>query len=268
MTKCPSCGSSGLFLKTVGCSWCNRITCQKCTKHNLVEVKLESEAINQPPYKARDAYTTLVACSQECVDAFAKKVMDYPMIADVGTDTVNFGRNAFKLWEKAVLKAFTEAPSRNQAIVRMVEKAMRLDTEKARSLLTRRLENGIAVPGGFMDRFRDHALLVMAQNLEQAGRPLDAATGYERLKMYDKARQLREKDKQVIVKQTAVALDLNTLLDQVRKEGLVAVYKCPNCGGNLRINKESKASSLRTCAHCGKEIQAMDLSDFLKTILS
>jgi hypothetical protein len=263
MTKCPSCGNSGLFLKTFPCAWCNRMICQKCAQYTMVEAKLDVGKTNMPP-----SYMNLIACSLECSNDFAQRVVDYPAIADIGTDTTAFGKNARELWNRAVCKAFADAPERNQEVIKIVEIAVQLDSEQYNALLTRRLDKGAWVPGGLMDRFVERARLACAQNLERVGRPLDAAVEYEHLKMYDKARQLREKDKQVIVKQTTIALDLNALLNQVRNEGLVAVYKCPNCGGNLRINKESTASSLRICVHCGKEIHAMDLTDFLKTVLS
>jgi len=67
---------------------------------------------------------------------------------------------------------------------------------------------------------------------------------------------------------TQVTVDLNTLLQQVKDSGLVAVYRCPHCGGALRIAKETSISSLKNCVYCGSQIEAIDLADFLKTVLS
>jgi hypothetical protein len=56
--------------------------------------------------------------------------------------------------------------------------------------------------------------------------------------MYEKAGQLRQMQKQVVVKQTVVSVDLNNLLQQIRVGGIVALYRCPRCGGNLKIDKK------------------------------
>ena len=86
--------------------------------------------------------------------------------------------------------------------------------------------------------------------------------------MYEKAKSLREKDKQMIVKRTEVSFNLNELLKQIKDGGIVAVYRCPHCNGTLRINNKTSLKSLKTCEHCGSEIETVDLADFLKTALS
>jgi transcription initiation factor IIE alpha subunit len=109
----------------------------------------------------------------------------------------------------------------------------------------------------------------LAFNLEKCGRHLDAAKIYEeQLKMYEEAKLLREKDKQMIVKRTEVSINLNELLKQIKDGGIVAVYRCPNCNGTLKINNKTSLKSLKTCEHCGSEIETVDLADFLKTALS
>jgi DNA-directed RNA polymerase subunit RPC12/RpoP len=74
--------------------------------------------------------------------------------------------------------------------------------------------------------------------------------------------------KQVVVKQTVVSVDLNSLLQQIRDGGIVALYRCPRCGGNLKIDKETTIESLKVCPYCGSNIKAMDLAEFLRTALS
>jgi DNA-directed RNA polymerase subunit RPC12/RpoP len=111
--------------------------------------------------------------------------------------------------------------------------------------------------------------LALAEYLEEVGRYLDAANIYERqLKMYDKARELRTGDRQLTIKKMSVSVDLNELLRQIRDGGIVAIYKCPNCGGKLKVGKDSTVEKMRTCEHCGNEIQTADLAEFLKDILS
>jgi len=86
--------------------------------------------------------------------------------------------------------------------------------------------------------------------------------------MYEKAGQLKQKQKQVVVKQVVVSVDLNNLLQRIKDGGIVVVYRCPNCGGNLKIGKEAAIESLRVCPYCGLGIRATDLVDFLRTALS
>lgn len=63
-------------------------------------------------------------------------------------------------------------------------------------------------------------------------------------------------------------MDLNTLLKQVRDGGIVVIYRCPSCGGKLKVGKDTSVESLKVCEHCGSEIETIELADFLKTALS
>ena len=119
-----------------------------------------------------------------------------------------------------------------------------------------------------MKRFRIQLHIRQAENLERAGRYEDASRIYELYGMYEKAGQLRQMQKQVVVKQTVVSVDLNNLLQQIRDGGIVALYRCPRCGGNLKIDKETTIESLKVCPYCGSNIKAMDLTEFLRTALS
>jgi len=112
-----------------------------------------------------------------------------------------------------------------------------------------------------------------AMHLERAGRYEEAASVYEILarrseggKYLDKARQAREKSKIVKVRETVV--DINKLLEQVRDGGIVAVYRCPHCGGKVKVGKDTSVESLKVCEHCGSEIEAMELADFIRAALS
>jgi len=86
--------------------------------------------------------------------------------------------------------------------------------------------------------------------------------------MYDKARELRERDQHIFVKKTDVSINLNSLLQQVKEGGIVAIFRCPHCGGKLKISDKTTLSSLKKCEHCSSEIESMDLADFFKTVLS
>lgn len=111
---------------------------------------------------------------------------------------------------------------------------------------------------------RGQTLLQEAKHSEAVERYEDAARIYEKLGMYEEAKMARRRGKGI----TVVSVDLNRLLEQVRNSGIVAVYRCPKCGGNLKIGKDTSTNSLRICPYCGSEIAAMDLADFIRTILS
>ena len=48
---------------------------------------------------------------------------------------------------------------------------------------------------------------------------------------------------------------------------MVAVYRCPHCGGKLKLGKDSSVESLRICEHYGSEVETMDLVDLLEKAL-
>jgi len=122
--------------------------------------------------------------------------------------------------------------------------------------------------GNYYRDFKRYCDLKQAENLERAGRRQEAARIYERFGMYDEARKLRDREREVIVRKTDISVNLNALLQQVKDGGIVVVYRCPNCGGKLKVSKGTSVESLKVCEHCGSEIEALDLADFLKTALS
>jgi DNA-directed RNA polymerase subunit RPC12/RpoP len=73
---------------------------------------------------------------------------------------------------------------------------------------------------------------------------------------------------EVIVKRMDISVDLNRLIRQVKDGGIVVVYRCPHCGGKLKVGRDATVESLKVCEYCGTEIEAMELADFLRTALS
>jgi DNA-directed RNA polymerase subunit RPC12/RpoP len=206
------------------------------------------------------------ACSAECRKKYEEQVLSYPL-DNIGTVTgAEFNSNVNEFWYKACMAALNKNNSSwefwRELQKHGMEYSMRLMNIETRSSNHKHTSD-------LFDRFLAYAFQVLASNIERAGRPLDAADIYEKkLKMYDKARVLRERDKQVTIKSTNVSLDLNQLLQQVKDGGIVAVYRCPHCGGKLKVDKNVDITKLKICEHCGSEIESMDLADFLKTALS
>jgi DNA-directed RNA polymerase subunit RPC12/RpoP len=120
----------------------------------------------------------------------------------------------------------------------------------------------------FWKRLVRHVMLIQASHFETLREFENAAKIYKSLGMYEKAGDTRAKRDELIVKKTEVTVNLNALLQQVKDGGIVAIYRCPNCNGKLKVGSKTTLNSLRTCEHCGSEIEAVDLADFLKTALS
>jgi DNA-directed RNA polymerase subunit RPC12/RpoP len=224
--------------------------------------------------ETQQIYSSIGFCSASCSLAFWGEVRRYPL-EEIGTDTTHFAQNLRKLWYKAILRSLACSPTRSEAAITAVNLAIQLETKNYKAIPLGITDDGTFVEdaaskvGNITLEFVNRGHLTLAQNLEKCGRPLDAADIYEKyLRNYDKARQLREKDKHVIVKQTDISINLNALLQQLKDGGIVALYRCPHCNGTLKIGKDTSAESLKVCEHCGSKIETFDLADFLKTALS
>jgi DNA-directed RNA polymerase subunit RPC12/RpoP len=185
---------------------------------------------------------------------------------EVGTDIAGFGVKLILLWNQAILNAAAKSnPNVTRDLVPKVNYAIQIQSPRFTSFPC---WDSAGKPFWMFENFRAKAKLTLAQNLERCGRTQDAAKVFEELRMYDKARELRERDRHIIVKKTDVSVNLNALLQQVKDGGIVAIFRCPHCGGNLKISEKTTLNSLNVCEHCNSEIAAMDLADFLKSVLS
>jgi transcription elongation factor Elf1 len=257
MGSCPTCGASSLFgVKTKQCAWCGKIVCNKCVPqwHGSLYIKEGAH------------YNVYGFCNEGCYNSFWSKVfVDYPL-HNIGTNIEGFDKELVSMWNKAILYAIK---SSNPAVVKSLSQkaidaiAMHNAISVAFPLVT---SSGQTSPE--FDKFYANSKKALAENLEKCGRTQDAAKVFEELRLYDKARGLREKDRQLVIKKTDVSVNLNALLQQVKDGGIVAIFRCPHCGGKLKISDKTTLNSLRICEHCGSEIEAIDLADFLKTVLS
>jgi lysine biosynthesis protein LysW len=123
---------------------------------------------------------------------------------------------------------------------------------------------------------RENLLLNEEKHDEEEGRYKHAAEKYEQIaelyeemKLDDEARETREKARQLLGKEKqVVVVDLNKLIQQVKDGGIAVAYRCPHCGADLKIDKNTSVESLKVCEYCGSEIEVMGLADFLRTALS
>jgi DNA-directed RNA polymerase subunit RPC12/RpoP len=249
MVKCLNCGHKKLLLKTMRCLHCGKQCCEKCALY-VLSVGFE--------YKW--------ACSEQCARKFEQKVLDYSL-KDIETEMDDeFDSLENELWYEACIAALDKDDSSRVAWFNLLKQgkdyAIRIMDIDSKSSDGKHKTD-------LRDKFHNRALLALATNIEAVGRPLDAAIIYEKhLKMYDKARELREKQKQVTVKRVDISVNLNELLQQVKDGGIVVVYRCPRCGGKLKIGKDTSMESLKVCEYCGSEIEVMEIADFLKTAVS
>ena len=109
------------------------------------------------------------------------------------------------------------------------------------------------------------ALLLQAKHYETAERIEDAARTYEIIGMAAEAGELRRRGRQQTV--TQVQVDINGLVEQIRKGGLSTTYTCPACKSPIAISGSTSPEALRTCTYCGSTIQTTDLARFLARVV-
>ena len=253
MVKCSVCGKKGFLLKTDRCILCGNEVCKDCWNNFFV-----MEYSDSPTY-GLTFKRPMRFCSTRCHDTFISQVKASNYRKEIGLDEHKAENYSFDYYCMKILDP--TLPN----IDRQIRKSLRLYPE---ATLYRRFSSGTDEFLSLREEFHRECRLALAKNLEQAGRYEKAALVYEKLDDYDSARKMREKDKMVEVRHSHVSVDLNTLLKQFREGGIVAVYRCPNCNGKLKISKETTLKSLRFCEYCGSEIEALDLADFLKTAMS
>jgi len=271
MGKCPNCGHKGWMLQRFSCVNCGKQCCTECGTETL-QLWRQRFLYGSP---AAPDVINLYACSKECYQRFEEKVLGFPLT--FGTNLNTFAEAVTMSFNSACLKALDDA----------------FLNSKQRWMKKKVIFGNVHIGGELCGKFKERAYLAMAHNLEAVGRLEDAAKIYEELadrrrltrlvqsrrledapksheelKMIDKARELREKKRGVVVKRVDISVDLNELIQQVKDGGIVVVYRCPHCGGKLKISKDVDATTLKKCEHCGSEIETTELVEFLRTALS
>lgn len=122
-----------------------------------------------------------------------------------------------------------------------------------------------ALANQMAERHRANLRLQHAQNLLTGERFEDAAKVYEGLGMWREAGEARRRGNRKTV--TQVQVDVNSLIEQVRKGGLTTTYSCPACRSPIRIDSTADAGLLQHCQYCGTAIQSTDLVDFLSRVV-
>lgn len=105
--------------------------------------------------------------------------------------------------------------------------------------------------------------LQLAQTYEAAGKHDEAAAEYEKLGLWEQAREVREKAISLRTTQKVVEVNVNQLIEQMRAGDLMATYKCPTCTAPLTVDKNSTEDTLKFCAYCGAAIQTQDIAEVI-----
>jgi DNA-directed RNA polymerase subunit RPC12/RpoP len=278
MGKCPNCDNKGLFLKTVKCKVCGREGCEKCLRHILSIAGTESTGDG----RLQKDWDNWYLCSEDCLVKLASWLGDEMSLDDVdlgqvlNTDIEKFMVRAIqnprnKEWVGDELRKKIDKMNRKvhdgvlsfwwaSARERETDRYDHFEARKANPLYRSLMEDAKRLARNFE--------LGYAKKLEQARRFEEAARIYERFGMYEEAGRIRARGEEIVVRRTDVSVDLNRLLQQVRDGGIVVVYRCSHCGGNLKIGKDTRIESLKVCPYCESRIEAIELADFLRTALS
>ena len=131
------------------------------------------------------SYETVGFCTDACFHQFWNRVQEYPIGNEIGTDIPGFGGKLIYLWNQSILNAVAKdyIPKTNIAI-----------HIHSQNFAAFPWCDSTGKPFWMFEAFRTKAKVALAQNLERCGRTQDAAKVFEELRMYDKSRELRERD--------------------------------------------------------------------------
>lgn len=104
--------------------------------------------------------------------------------------------------------------------------------------------------------------LELIERLILSGRFEDAALNYETLGMWKEAGDTRKMSRTV----KNVNVDVNQLIETVKKGGLGLQYKCGGCGASLQIDDVNN-SKIRNCMYCGTAIDVNAMMEIIKHAL-
>jgi DNA-directed RNA polymerase subunit RPC12/RpoP len=255
MGKCPNCGYGGWGFSTTKCKNCGKEICNNCGLYlfKLWDVRTSALIDDEVWY----------VCSQKCFQDFVSQIerhlssTDVGISARLGSDKISslVGGTLLKLDHEEYLgKDFAKIKAKKRPFCVIFSQRYDLGKEPKGNVLYEILEK--------------HVRCMLVKNLITIRNLEAAAKLYEEIGMYEEAGKIRSMDKEIRIKKTEVSVDLNSLLHQLKDGGVVVVYRCPHCGGKLKIDKNASVDKLRICEHCGSQIETIDLAELLKTALS
>ncbi len=109
------------------------------------------------------------------------------------------------------------------------------------------------------------ALVIQAEHLLMAERFEDAAKSYEAAGRWKEAGDARRRTRQHVV--TQVHVNINELVEQLRRMGLSANYTCPVCRSPFTITGQTGPDALSKCQYCGAVIRPTDMVEALSKVV-
>ncbi len=260
MGKCSICGKKGLLLGTNKCFSCGKEICTNCSGDPFFSI----EASSDPNFSVHAYFTFQIqfySCSDDCRNSFKSFMVNRDFGKTAGTT----------LDDRGARRCFNTLCD---AFISEKQPGLRSDIRESTSYpsiyrIYLRAVKGSPAFDSIYKSFEREWHLGLAKNLEQVGRYIDAANVFEsKLRDYESARKVREKDRSAEIVSTEVPVDLDALLKQFKDSEMIAIYRCPHCGGKLKISKDTTLKSLRNCEHCTSQIEIAEMGDFLRTALS
>lgn len=252
MGTCPNCGKKKIFLRKVRCNVCGKVGCDECFDF-LFHVVRNDRVIEDTWY----------SCSNECFEKIASQIENTIDPKEIRADS-NMPPIAYFV-DRIFLKQY--APTVSSSLIGQIKN--KLQKKEYYVSFTGNVYDSVGFPSGILwNRLVKYTRLIQAKHFETLREFENAAKIYKSLGMYGEAGKARVKRDELTVRKTDISLNLNALLKQIKDGGITAIYRCPNCGGKLKVGSKTTLKSLRTCEYCGSEIEAMELADFLKTALS
>jgi hypothetical protein len=99
----------------------------------------------------------------------------------------------------------------------------------------------------------------------RAGRNEDAARALEELTLFEEAGQVRKRALHEQNTSRNVSVNMNQLVDQVRQGGLALAYKCPSCGGSIKIDKDYNPG-MKVCGYCGTPLDTTVIASLINNM--
>ena len=251
MGTCPNCGRKKVFLQKIKCRICGKLGCEECFSF-LFKVIDRNSAFDDPWY----------SCSNTCLEKISTHIENHinpnEIIAKPKMPPIRF------FVEREILGQY--APKGLPSFIGQIMN--RLDKKDLSIVFNRYPNSDPSHDSGLWNRLAKYTMHIQASHFETLREFENAAKIYENFGMYEKACKTRAKGAELTVQKTDISLSLNALLQQVKDGGIVVIYRCPHCFGKLKVDTNTTVNSLRTCEHCGSEIESVELADLLKTALS
>lgn len=259
MGRCRSCQKTQFRLKEFTCIVCGKNGCNHCLipLMNMFGANARHSTKNFSSFDLAPDDSKLFVCSNNCMEKFIEIVRQE--VKKTPINLIKNNRDPLKYVDSAIVH-------NNFFINQKLLNSVKIFSSNRGVSGTR--SNYINVNQNFYSKITQATKIKYIDLLKQAGRFEEAALVYESLGRYSDAGAMRAEEKKIVIKNTQVKVDLNSLLQQIQNGGLVVMYRCPHCNAPLKIDEKTKIRSLKICEHCETPFEAIDIAGILNRALS